>query len=135
MYVVIIKGNPKFINTPVARQYYKAIEKFLYGLGVKRVDFDPGADYTCPPKADFYVAHSRGVGRVDLCKHLGEHNALKFGSLDGIIHPTDAEWQKVTPAGTGTPPKEHFLFTPEQQQAIRHMYERVRATQPKSSEW
>lgn len=42
MYVIIIKGNPKFIKTPVARQYYQAIEKFLYGLGVKRVSFDPG---------------------------------------------------------------------------------------------
>ena len=135
MYVIIIKGNPKFIKTAVARQYYQNIEKFLYDIGVKRVSFDSGADYTCPPKADVYIAHSRGVARVDLCKNLGDHNSLKFGSLDGIIHPVDAEWQKVTAPGTGTPPKEHFLFTEEQQQAIRDMYERVRKIQPKSSGW
>lgn len=135
MYVVIIKGNPKFIKNRLADKYYLQIRQFLLTLGVKRVTFDAGADYTCPPKADFYVAHSRGVGRVDLCKSLGNHNSVKLGSLDGVIHPTDAEWQKVTPPGTGTPPKEHFLFTEEQQQAIRDMYERVRKIQPKSSGW
>lgn len=135
MQVTVIKGNPKFINNKVAKDYYNNIRKFLLELGVKRVLFDPGAEYTCPPKSDFYVAHSKGVSRVDRCKVLGVHNSVLLGSLDGVIHPVDAEWQKKTKPGEGTPPVEHFLLTVEQKQAIKDMYERTLKAKPKSSGW
>jgi hypothetical protein len=46
---------------------------------------------------------------------------LKFGSLEGVIHPKDAKWQRSITNHVTTkqmPPKEHFAFTTEQQNAI-----------------
>jgi hypothetical protein len=127
MKVVIIKGNPKFINNSVAKKYYEDIKKFLLANGVREVVFDPGADYTCPPKADFYVAHSKGVSRKRCFTDKPETIFLKFGDPDGQIHPVDAEWQKVTPPGSGVPPKEHFELIPSQKAAILKAIEEVKA--------
>lgn len=135
MKVIIIKGNPKFINNEIAIRYYIKIATFLKKLGAKEVLFDSGEPKTCPSMATFYVAHSRGCGRVRMCESLGRHNSVLLGDPDGVIHPVDAEWQRVTPAGTGTPPKEHFLFTKEQQAAVKEMYDNHWKVHPKSSDW
>jgi L-amino acid N-acyltransferase YncA len=119
MLAVIIKGNPKFINTPLAKSYYSDIETFLKSLGYT-VEFNAGKDYTRPRQdADLYIGHSRGADRYDFMDAKNKSKFLKFGVLEGYIHPVDAAWQKVTKPGTGVPPNEHFIFTDEQKEAIR----------------
>lgn len=122
MLAVIIKGNPKFINTPLAKDYYKQIETFLKNLGFK-VEFDAGADYTRPRQdADLYIGHSRGAGRYEFMTAKAKKKFLRFGDIDGIIHPVDKEWQLKNPPPTdATPPDEHFEFDDVQQEAIRDM--------------
>ena len=130
MHAVIIKGNPKFIKTKVARDYYNDIERFLKRNGVRKVTVDPGKDQTLPDlKADFYVAHSRGVGRYPYMPEDKKPYFLKFGSLDGVIHPVDRTWQEKLEKGedAGDIPDEHFLFFSEQQKAIVEMIGKVKA--------
>lgn len=113
---VLIKGNPKYINNNLARLYYKDIVSFVESLGVK-ITTDPGASFTCPVAADFYIGHSRGCSRS---RCTGDTIFLKFGDLDGINHPLDHKWiMEYKPGFTkGDPPAAHFIFTEEQQQAI-----------------
>lgn len=118
MLAVVVKGNPKFIKTTLAVNYYNEIAKFLKHIGYT-VEFDAGKDYTRPRQdADLYIGHSRGVDRYNFMEKENKSKFLKFGALEGYIHPVDAAWQKVTPPGTGTPPPEHFWFTEEQKNAI-----------------
>ena len=135
MKVIIIKGNPKFINNEIAIRYYIKIATFLKKMGAKEVLFDSGEPKTCPPMATFYVAHARGCINSKQHTSLGGHNTVLLGTLQGVIHPVDAEWQSATPAGTGTPPKEHFLFTKEQQAAVKEMYDNHWKVHPNSSDW
>ncbi|WDS62210.1 hypothetical protein [Pseudomonas phage D6] len=127
MKAVLITGNPKYINNEIARKYYADIVQFLQSNGVD-VTIDPGADYTCPPKADFYIGHSRGAGRIRCFERTDQFNDfLRFGDIGGYIHPVDEAWQNANPPNPNKfnpPPKEHFEFTSEQQQAIlEKMYE------------
>lgn len=120
MLAVIIKGNPKFINTALAKTYYSDIEKYLKALGYK-VEFDDGADYTRPRQdADLYVAHSRGVGRFEFMEERNKAKFVKLGSLDGAINPEDKKWQEEVwhPGIKTPPPHEHFIFTDIQKDAI-----------------
>lgn len=113
---VLITGNPRFTRGAEARDYYNEITEFLDELGVN-VKVDPGADFTCPPKADFYVAHSRGCGRIRCFEGKPDiNNFIMFGDPDGIMHPVDREWHEG--GRSGIPPKEHFIFTAEQKAAI-----------------
>jgi hypothetical protein len=64
---VIIHGNPYYINSAEKdkyQRYYRDIERELKRAGYKDVVHDPGEDYTTPPKADLWVGHSRGAGRL-----------------------------------------------------------------------
>lgn len=129
MHAVIIKGNPKYLNVPEATSYYAEIKEFLHQQGVTDVTFDPGDDYTCPDRtADLYIGHSRGVGRARCMSRGQEYRFLKFGDLDGYIHPVDAKWQRDvwTPGTDQQPPKEHFMFIPEQKAAILTLLNRLR---------
>lgn len=120
MLAVIIKGNPKFINTPLAKTFYSDVEKYLKALGYK-VEFDAGEDYTRPRQdADLYVAHSRGVGRYEFMEERNKSKFVKLGSLDGAINPEDRGWQeKVWHPGIKTPPPfDHFIFTDIMKDAI-----------------
>lgn len=115
---VLVKGNPKYIKTELANAYYIEIIDFMESLGVS-VTTDPGADYTCPPKADFYVAHSRGCGRFRCFEGKPEaDNFLMFGDPAGIMHPKDREWDEA--GRKGIPPNEHFIFTADQKLAIQN---------------
>uniref|UniRef100_A0AB39CCZ9 Uncharacterized protein n=1 Tax=Pseudomonas phage RVTF4 TaxID=3236931 RepID=A0AB39CCZ9_9VIRU len=120
MKAILVMGNPTYIGTPVAKKYYADIIKFVQKLGVD-ITTDPGAEYTCPPRADFYIAHSKGCDRQRCAISRGQvKDFLMFGDAEGYIHPVDLEWQRNNPP-TGQynpPPNEHFLFTPEQQRAI-----------------
>ncbi|MNQ58337.1 hypothetical protein D3C85_725360 [compost metagenome] len=93
------------------------------------VIIDPGADYTCPPKADFYIGHSRGAGRIICFEQSKQYNDfLMFGDPDGYIHPVDLAWQKANPPSSNKvlhPPKEHFEFYAEQQQAILNKIQEI----------
>lgn len=120
----IIKGNPKFIKgNQAARLYYLEIVRYLKSKGAIKVNVDPGADFTTPPKADIYIGHSKGIARYKHMDPKEQKRFLKFGSLDGYIHPVDAEWLKKWEAGEdidkiGPPPKEHYFFIKEQRKAI-----------------
>ena len=121
MRAVIVEGNPKYIaNNPLATAYYDDIEKFLKQNGVSTVLRDPGADYTCPPKADLYIGHSRGAGRARCMSKGEEYRFLKFGDPDGVIHPDDAKWQasRGKPGVPDEPPACHYEFISAQRTAI-----------------
>ena len=64
--VVVIKGNPKFIEgNDLADKFYEEIKSFLVDNGFT-VSFDDGAPYTIP-KEDVYawIGHSRGIDRLE----------------------------------------------------------------------
>lgn len=127
MKAVLIKGNPRFIRGDEAKAYYAEIVEFMEGLGVTVIE-DPGADYTCPPKADFYVAHSRGCGRRRCFEGRGSpelHNFIMFGDPDGIMHPKDRQWHED--GCKGIPPREHFVFTADQKLAIQNKVDELKA--------
>jgi hypothetical protein len=121
--VVIIKGNPKKMKgmEKLAESYYAAIAEYVKELGYEPT-FDPGEPRTCPDMtAAFWIAHSRGVDREVCIEAEDQWRFLKFGALEGVIHPKDAKWQKsITDHLTTSelPPKEHFEFTRDQQKAI-----------------
>lgn len=118
---VIIKGNPKFIKgNSLATEYYSEIKKHLNTLGIVDIVEDAGADFTRPPKADLYIGHSRGVSREEFIRNPRESIFVKLGVLDGIIEPEDAAWQKVTPPGTGTPPRSHYTYSANQKHAVEN---------------
>ena len=130
---VLITGNPKYIGTPLAKAYYKSIVEFVEHLGVS-CTIDPGREYTCPPKADFYIAHSRGVDRF---RCVADHPVMskrfiRFGDVDGINHPVDSEWLKTQ---VGSPPPEHFYFVEEQKEAIRKMVAAIGQKQGTAFKW
>lgn len=121
--VIVIKGNPDKMlgQEKLAESYYQAIADYVRQLGFS-VEFDDGLPRTCPPlDVDFWIAHSRGVDRERCIKPEDQWRFLKFGSLDGVIHPKDAKWQRGITNHLTTqeqPPKEHFEFTRDQQKAI-----------------
>lgn len=120
MRAVLILGNPRYIDKPIAISYYKEIITFLERNGVD-VTVDPGKDYTCPPRADFYIGHSRGAGRIICFERTAQANDfLRFGDIGGFIHPVDEAWQLANPPNGkyNPPPDEHFEFYTGQQQAI-----------------
>lgn len=123
---VIITGNPKYINTPVAKKYYEDIAIYLRSLGVNEITLNGGEPMTCPPKADLYIAHSRGCDR-ERCVTDPKTPFVKLGDPEGVIHPTDLKWHqevfKFQRGGDITPPDEHFLFFKEQREAVRHAVE------------
>lgn len=120
MKAVIIEGNPKYIaNNPLAIKYYNDIEAFLKANGVKSVMRDAGKDYTCPPKADIYIGHSRGAGRIRCLSQDEKYRFLRFGDPGGFIHPEDARWQATfKPGSDESPPDCHYEFIAEQKTAI-----------------
>lgn len=128
MKVIIITGNPKYINVPIARRYYRDIQGHLNSLGVRDVKFNVGEDYTCPPEADIYIAHSRGCGRLYRCDNMNVNNTVLLGVPEGIIHPIDLTWHKtwLETKGLGTPPDTHFLLFKEQRDAISALVNRHR---------
>lgn len=128
MKAVLITGNPKYIaNNPLAINYYDEIEQFLKKQGVV-VLRDPGNDYTCPPKADFYIGHSRGAGRIRCMKKGEEYRFLRFGDPDGFIHPEDAAWQanRGKPGVPDEPPACHYEFIAEQRAAILALIQQLK---------
>ena len=115
---VLLKGNPRFIKTDLAETYYNEIIEFMENLGVE-VIIDAGAPHTCPPKADFYVAHSRACDRfVCFEETLEAAHFLMFGVPEGIMHPKDRKWQEQ--GAKGIPVNEHFVFIAEQKLAIEN---------------
>lgn len=128
MKAILITGNPKYIGRPIAKLYYAAIVEYVRSLGAECVT-NPGADFTCPPKADFYIGHSRGCGRYRCVAKdpVLSKRFLRFGDPGGVNHPVDDKWLETM---IGVPPDEHFVFTDEQRLAIRDMVLAVRATLP-----
>lgn len=120
--VVIIKGNPEKMKgmEELAEQYYNDIYNYVTEHGYN-VEFDDGKEHTCPRRdAAFWIAHSRGTDRHVCIDEEDLWKFLKFGALDGVIHPEDREWQNslVDYHSKELPPEEHFIFTDEQKYAI-----------------
>lgn len=64
---VIIKGNPYFMQGEYKEKYdafYDHVKSILLNVGYDRVMFDDGEEGTLPPRANLWVAHSRGKGRL-----------------------------------------------------------------------
>lgn len=133
---VIIKGNPLYINTGLARRYYYEIEKFLKANGVTHVTYDAGEDHTMPRMdADIYIGHSRGCGRYKYMPEDKKKVFLKFGVPGGIIDPVDRKWcEEVYVKGTvQQPPKEHFIFIDAQKEAILKLLRKIKGIDQKKS--
>lgn len=131
----LITGNPKYIHdNPMASDYYDQIISYLEDHGFS-VTVDPGDDYTCPPKSDLYIGHSRGAGRYRCVEDVPEEawRFLKFGDLDGISHPVDRKYQVkyekdfATDKRIPSPPDEHYVFIPEQKEAIDRLVADIRS--------
>lgn len=128
---VIILGNPDKMKgmERLANQYYEEIAQYIESKGFG-VETDPGEPKTCPRMdAAFWVGHSRGVDRIRCVDEKDQWRFLKFGDVDGYIHPADARWQAGIDDHVTTtmlPPKEHFLFIDSQKRAIDNVVERLK---------
>lgn len=125
---VIVKGNPKLINNPTANKYYKDIESYLRSKGVDNVEYDSGEAYTIPRlDADLFIGHSRGSSREQYLPEEKRKVFLKFGVPEGVIHPVDLKWCKEVwkKGGDQIPPKEHFILTTDQKQAIDSLLDKL----------
>lgn len=114
---VLITGNPRFIKgNKKADAFYDAIEAHLVKNGYK-VTRDPGNDYTEPPKADLWVGHSRGAGRLRFAPSGTKTIAFGSSAEGAINHPNDDVNTPFHLTG-GEPPAEHFEFTDAMKSAI-----------------
>lgn len=123
MLAVIVKGNPKFLNTPLAKQYYKDIEVHLKKLGYTVV-YDNGRAYTRPRQdADLYVAHSRGTDRFEFMTPENQQRFVMLGVPEGVIADDDKVWQDTLgqPGVSPTPPDSHFIYSDKQREAVEKM--------------
>lgn len=128
---VIILGNPDKMKgqEKLAHEYYEEIAQYIeaHGFGVET---DPGEPRTCPrTDAAFWVAHSRGVDRDRCINKKDLWRFLKFGALEGYIHPVDAKWQAGIVSHLSpdlVPPKEHFEFIQSQKDAIDDVVARLK---------
>ena len=112
----------------IANEYYQKISNYVKLLGYN-VEFDNGEPYTCPDiNAAFWIGHSRGVDREKCIPNKDKWRFLKFGVLDGVIHPTDRKWQNSLNSYNDDqqPPEEHFLFTDEQKKAIDALVNKIK---------
>lgn len=131
----LILGNPKYIRSnPAAKAYYQEIVDYLESSGCT-VTVDAGEPYTCPPMSDLYIGHSRGAGRYRCVEDDPEASwrFLKFGDIDGVMHPKDRAYQVKYDGSFGTkktipdPPKEHYMFIDEQKKAIDDLLKEIRS--------
>jgi adenylate kinase family enzyme/8-oxo-dGTP pyrophosphatase MutT (NUDIX family) len=60
---VIIKGNPRYLNSDYAK-YYSDVADELRKSGYSDISFDTGEEGTVPRKADLWLGHSRGMSRL-----------------------------------------------------------------------
>lgn len=78
---VIIKGNPVYLDNheiaPMAETFYDELKQLLENKGFE-VTFDAGAPHTLPDiSAKVWVAHSRGIDRLDYAPKSVTTLALK----------------------------------------------------------
>jgi len=119
---VIVKGNPKRMlgKKRLAERYYGEIENYLISKGFKVV-FSESEPFTCPPKGDIYIAHSRGVGRARCFDDKTVSNFYaKLGDINGALNPDDRRWLQDLDKQYATiaeippeiqPPEDHFIFS------------------------
>jgi hypothetical protein len=113
---VIIKGNPKYIDSQMANDFYNEISQYLEDKGCS-VKFDAGEPYTEPPKADIWIGHSRGADRL---RFAPENTiTINIGNDDGIFHPKDNVDDDLPPN------KYHFVFTNNMKKELDDAIEKV----------
>ena len=108
---IIIKGNPKYLNTPHADKFYNDVADHLKGHGYS-VSFDSGEAHTIPESADLWVGHSRGAGRLKYAP--AGTKTIALGDKGGINHIKDKSLSKDGPA----PDKYHFTLSDSMKHSI-----------------
>ena len=115
---VIIKGNPKYTNSRIAKSFYSELEQFLIDNGYT-VHIDDGSIKSRPPVADVWIGHSRGIDKLDAAP--AETLTIQMGfpsEYDAISHPKDN-------AAVGRlPNKYHFTLSSEMKRKLK---QRLRA--------
>lgn len=106
---VLLKGNPRFLKTELALEYYNDITQFVEDLGVTVTD-DPEAI----ADADIIIAHGKAVSRLGA---TGTVPVVRLSHPDGVIHPKDYDWQ--VGGFKGIPPDEHLILSADQKLAIQ----------------
>lgn len=142
LHAVIIKGNPKYITSQIAKKYYEEIKDYLISLGVDKVTFDNGAAFSTPDlKADLYIGHSRGCDRREWLPPAKQKVFLMFGVPDGIVHPKDKKHIEayfdlpVKERKDFVPLDEHFEFIDEQKEAIEKLVKKIKDGKNISKKW
>ena len=98
---VIIKGNPKFVQFyDISEKFYNHIKELLEFRGYS-VIFDAGEEYTLPPDADVWIAHSRGMSRLRFAS-----SSTKTIRIDDYLPIGHCELD-------GTPNISHYLVSNE----------------------
>lgn len=118
---VLLKGNPRFVKTDLALEYYNNITEFVEELGVSVTDDPEALD-----SADIIIAHGKAVTRLG---DTGLVPVVRLGHPDGVCHPKDYDWQ--CNGQKGIPPDEHLLLTADQKLAMQEKIEFLKnATTP-----
>lgn len=106
---VLLKGNPRFVKTDLALEYYNDITQFVEDLGVTVTDDPEDLD-----NADIIIAHGKAVTRLG---DTGAKPVVRLGHPDGVCHPKDYDWQ--CNGQKGIPPDEHLILTADQKLAMQ----------------
>lgn len=106
---ILITGNPIYLNSQRFKTravvFYNEITELLkiQGFCVKE---DPGLDYTVPPDADLWIAHSRGMDR------------LRWAAPTTAVFRIDDHLPHDHLQANGEPSIKHFIVNDSLRQAI-----------------
>lgn len=108
---VLITGNPKYLNMydGLPSRFYSQIQNILSKEGYD-VIVDPGKEFTEPPRADLYVGHSSGSGRLRFVSPESRTISLADSSLH---HPRDNAYNN-----RAVPNRFHFVLTSEMKKRL-----------------
>lgn len=117
--VILVAANPRFVKTDRANAYYDEIVSFVNSMGAEVTVDQTVPDFNDTLKiGDLYIVHGKQVDRLaKLPSDSIDTPIVILGHPDGVIHPTDLDWQLN--GSRGVPPNEHFIFTADQKLAIQ----------------
>lgn len=123
---VIIKGNTKRITPQIYKGIYEDLKKILEEMNIQ-VSLSESEPYTTPPFADIWIAHSRGVDRLQFAPK--KTLTIKMGSpdKDALNHPEEItslnpeEFDKLTDEQKS----KHLVLHPMVAQKIKNKIEKT----------
>ena len=117
---VIIRGNPTIIHDPKwnnkAELFYTELKTFLEQCGVDVVLQDAGEPKTVPVKADLWIAHSRGLSR------------LQYAPKGTLTLNIDKYLKKNHVESSGKVKDSHFEVTASLKKAITTVIIKIKAS-------